>query len=107
MGSQHERVQDAAHDEPWPSCLVLYTQVIAPLLHALTDLHAMGIIHRDIKPENIFFEADGQVVLGDFGLAIDVNKDKPCSRVGTQEYMAPEVSATHTSLALVWRGFAE
>jgi aurora kinase len=58
----------------------------------LDSLHSRGIIHRDIKPENIFFEEDGKLVLGDFGLAIDCNKDRPCSRVGTQDYMAPEVS---------------
>jgi hypothetical protein len=67
-------------------------QVVAPLLHVLKHLHSRGIIHRDIKPENIFFEADGKLVLGDFGLAIDSTKDKACSRVGTQDYMAPEVS---------------
>lgn len=69
-------------------------QVIIPLLHVLKNLHARGIIHRDIKPENIFFEQDGKLVLGDFGLAIDSTRDKPCSRVGTQEYMAPEVKRT-------------
>jgi serine/threonine protein kinase len=58
----------------------------------LDSLHSRGIIHRDIKPENIFFEEDGKLVLGDFGLAIDCSKDRPCSRVGTQDYMAPEVS---------------
>jgi serine/threonine protein kinase len=57
----------------------------------LKSLHARGIIHRDIKPENIFFEQDGKLVLGDFGLAVDSSRDKPVSRVGTQEYMAPEV----------------
>jgi serine/threonine protein kinase len=67
-------------------------QVIIPLLHVLDSLHSRGIIHRDIKPENILFEADGKLVLGDFGLAIDSLKDKPCSRVGTQDFMAPEVS---------------
>lgn len=66
-------------------------QVVTPLLHVLTALHSRGIIHRDIKPENIFFEADGKLVLGDFGLAIDATRDKPCSRVGTEDYMAPEV----------------
>lgn len=65
--------------------------MVKPLLHVLKSLHCRGIIHRDVKPENIFFEADGKLVLGDFGLAIDSTRDKPCSRVGTSGYLAPEV----------------
>ncbi|KAF6255213.1 hypothetical protein COO60DRAFT_1641700 [Scenedesmus sp. NREL 46B-D3] len=71
----------------------LCTKVIIPLLRVLEQLHGLGIIHRDIKPENVFFEGDGCLVLGDFGLAINSGTDKPCSRVGTTDYMAPEVMA--------------
>lgn len=66
-------------------------QVLIPLLKVLAVLHELGIIHRDIKPENIFYDADGGMCLGDFGLAINTNTDRPISRVGTTEYMAPEV----------------
>lgn len=81
-------------------------QVICPLLHVLEELHTRGIIHRDIKPENILFEADGRLVLGDFGLSVDATREQPVSRVGTTDYMAPEVSAhlylsSHLTLFLV------
>jgi serine/threonine protein kinase len=33
----------------------------------------------------------GQVLIGDFGLAINVVKERPVSRVGTLDYMPPEV----------------
>ena len=65
--------------------------MITPLLKVLQTLHHMGIIHRDIKPENILFEADGSLRLGDFGLAINASRERPISRVGTLDYMAPEV----------------
>jgi serine/threonine protein kinase len=75
-----------------PSVFIVLPQVITPLLKVLHSLHQLGIVHRDIKPENIFFQADGTLRLGDFGLAINASKERPVSRVGTLEYMAPEVN---------------
>ena len=40
-----------------------------PLLRALAALAARGVTHRDVKPENVFV-AGGEVLLGDFGLAV-------------------------------------
>ncbi|GLI62788.1 hypothetical protein VaNZ11_005536 [Volvox africanus] len=65
--------------------------VLRPLLGALMYLHRWGIVHRDIKPENVLFAADGSVKLADFGLAINMVEERPISRVGTLDYMAPEV----------------
>lgn len=44
-------------------------QVIRQTLAGLTHIHSQGIIHRDLKPDNIFYDAKGDVKLGDFGLA--------------------------------------
>lgn len=52
-------------------------EVLAPLLDTLAALHSRGIVHRDIKPENIFFCRDGSLRLGDFGLAMDMKKERP------------------------------
>lgn len=65
--------------------------VIGPLLAALIYLHRRGIIHRDIKPENICVASNNQIKVIDFGLAINANKEKPVTRLGTLEYIAPEV----------------
>ncbi|EON61799.1 RAN protein kinase [Coniosporium apollinis CBS 100218] len=59
------------------------------LVDAVDCLHSKGVYHRDIKPENIFLAQDGEMKLGDFGLATtDVWSYE--SAVGSDRYMAPE-----------------
>ena len=52
-----------------------------------------GIIHRDLKPENILLTKHKQIKLADFGLSIDATQERPVTRAGTLDYMAPEVSS--------------
>ena len=49
------------------------------------------IVHRDIKPENLLLTADKAIKLADFGLAISSAEERPVTRAGTLDYMAPEV----------------
>ncbi|KAG2429677.1 hypothetical protein HYH02_014015 [Chlamydomonas schloesseri] len=65
--------------------------VIVPFLSALSYLHSMGIIHRDIKPENILLGANKVIKVADFGLSINIHHERPVTRAGTLDYMAPEV----------------
>ena len=44
-------------------------QVVRQTLAGLAHIHSQGIIHRDLKPDNIFYDAKGDIKLGDFGLA--------------------------------------
>ena len=65
--------------------------VLAPFLNSLCYLHNLDIIHRDIKPENILVTSTKMIKLADFGLGIDCSDERPVTRCGTLDYMAPEV----------------
>ncbi|KAL5544318.1 hypothetical protein UlMin_008102 [Ulmus minor] len=64
----------------------------AEIVSAVSHLHRLGIVHRDLKPENILMDADGHVLLTDFGLAKEIDESsRSNSMCGTTEYMAPEI----------------
>jgi eukaryotic-like serine/threonine-protein kinase len=61
--------------------------------HALVHAHGRAVIHRDLKPGNVWLDADGNAALGDFGLAIAIDRSRMTMQgmmVGTVAYMAPE-----------------
>ena len=43
--------------------------LMRPVLEAVGEMHARGVLHRDISPENLICRPDGQLVLIDFGAA--------------------------------------
>jgi tetratricopeptide (TPR) repeat protein len=56
----------------------------------LSAIHGRGILHRDIKPANLFLSQDGNLSLGDFGLARSVDMTQTMGLQGTMPYMSPE-----------------
>ena len=82
---------------------------IGEIILALEQLHKLGIIYRDLKLENILLDADGHIVLTDFGLSKVFSPQETELRTysfcGTIEYMAPEVvrgGSTGHNFAVDW-----
>ncbi|KAJ0982287.1 hypothetical protein J5N97_010542 [Dioscorea zingiberensis] len=64
------------------------------ILRGLLYLHSHDppVIHRDLKCDNIFINGNqGEVKIGDLGLAAILRKSHAAHCVGTPEFMAPEV----------------
>ncbi|KAL5566922.1 hypothetical protein UlMin_030086 [Ulmus minor] len=64
------------------------------ILKGLLFLHSRDppVIHRDLKCDNIFVNGNqGEVKIGDLGLAAILRKSHAAHCVGTPEFMAPEV----------------
>ncbi|KAL6869792.1 hypothetical protein ACO1O0_001122 [Amphichorda felina] len=67
---------------------------MAEMLLAISHLHNdLGVVYRDLKPENCLLDAEGHLLLTDFGLSkVSAEPTDECNSIlGTVEYMAPEV----------------
>ncbi len=69
--------------------------VIPQMIQALADVHKKGYVHRDVKPSNFMLNADNEVRLIDFAIALNVGFFASMFRgkqkiQGTRSYMSPE-----------------
>ena len=75
---------------PYAEAIPLILQSIDGLIEA----HSRGMIHRDVKPANCYLDDQGNVKIGDFGLARSLVSDSELTRtgsfLGTPLYASPE-----------------
>ncbi len=65
-GSLRDRLQERLN-QPLPLEDIL--TILSQIGQALDYVHQQDIVHRDLKPENILFNAKGDALLADFGIA--------------------------------------
>jgi serine/threonine protein kinase len=58
-------LQDKQEPLPFEQAMTIFM----PVIDALKEVHAEGILHRDISPDNLLISKRGRVVLIDFGAA--------------------------------------
>ncbi len=90
-GGDVEGVIEDAEDHRLP--LEQAIKIAQETCRGMEFAHSRGIVHRDLKPGNVWLTADGTAKIGDFGLAVSLDRSRLTTEgmmVGTVSYMPPE-----------------
>ncbi len=100
--SWSERLRE---DRPWKdgSRLLHHLEVLLQVGNAVAFAHSKAIVHNDLKPSNVMLGDYGEVLVLDWGLAVDIAEPpsalglphrsrlvRPC---GTPAYLPPELAS--------------
>ncbi len=77
--------------------------ILQSVANAVAFAHSKGIVHRDLKPENVMVGGFGEVLVMDWGIAVDIreradvdlraqHKSTVTSPSGSPSYMPPELA---------------
>ncbi len=89
-------------------------RIVWELSECLHAIHRAGVVHRDLKPSNVLVRrvdresvidsaasvigSDEQLVLGDFGIARELDASNLTMAMGTEGFMAPEQRSPTVSI---------
>ena len=96
-GDLEQALQEAGEQRQLP--IEDAVRIARQLCDALAYAHSRGVVHRDVKPGNIWLAGDGTAKLGDFGLAVALDRSRLTQEglmVGTVAYMPPEQALGRT-----------
>ena len=67
-------------------------EIFKNVVNAIGFAHAQNILHCDLKPENVMLGEFGEVLVVDWGQAVDLSSPKTIRPGGTPAYISPEMA---------------
>jgi len=88
-GSVYMWLRKGCGGKPPPIPLAL--RILVDVARGMGHLHSLRVIHRDLKSSNLLLADDFSIRIADFGLSKEMYDTCAQTRVGTLQWVAPEV----------------